>query len=134
MTRQRRFDTDVERRVRSLVHSLGLRYRKNYSGLPGRPDLANRTGRWAIFVHGCFWHHHVGCSRATVPKRNEEFWRSKFDANAARDARVVAELEAMGFRVFVVWECELVDSEGLRRRIASALVPNLHPSPDTLAK
>ena len=100
-------DTSVEVLVRKLLHADGIRYRIHNRDLPGSPDVANRSQRWAIFVHGCFWHHHEGCPRATIPKRNRKFWLKKFDANRNRDRTAVDQLRGLGFRCFVVWECQL---------------------------
>jgi len=83
--------------------------------LPGSPDIANRARKWAVFVHGCFWHRHVGCKRTTTPTRNRSFWIEKFRANIARDARVQAVLRSEGYRVIVVWECETEDVIHLRK-------------------
>src|SRR5436190_9915045 len=85
--RQRQLATEAERRVGRQLQALGVGYRKNVRTLPGSPDFANASRRWVIFVNGCFWHHHTNCKRATVPRNNEEFWRSKFSANRSRDAR-----------------------------------------------
>jgi DNA mismatch endonuclease (patch repair protein) len=118
----RQRDTTAEQRVRRALWALGLRYRVGVRGLPGSPDLANRSARWAVFVHGCYWHSHRGCPRATVPKRNRSFWLDKFAANRARDARVRRALRRLGFLVFVVWECQALDErrlEGAARRIAT---------------
>jgi len=106
LSRVRQRNTAPEVAVRQVLHRLGLRFRVKNTDLPGSPDIANRAARWAVFVHGCFWHHHEGCSRATVPKRNRAFWVEKFRANRARDERACRELRAMGFIVLVVWECE----------------------------
>lgn len=111
--RVRQHGTSAELRVRKLLHALGHRFRAHNKDLPGSPDIANRARRWVIFVHGCFWHRHQGCSRTTTPRRNQDFWQSKFDANVARDARVQAVLRATGWRVFVVWECEVEAPRGL---------------------
>jgi DNA mismatch endonuclease (patch repair protein) len=119
--RIRQRDTSAEQVVRRLVHGLKHRFRVQTRDLPGSPDLANRSRRWAIFVHGCFWHQHAGCSRATVPKRNRDFWVAKFAANRARDARVESELHARGYRVVVAWECETLDPDRLRARLAREL-------------
>ena len=115
--RIRQKDTAAEQAVRRVLHDLGLRFRIRNRDLPGAPDAANRARRWAVFVHGCFWHSHAGCYRATVPKRNREFWLEKFAANRARDLRVARELRRRGFHVTVVWECELDDGEKLARRL-----------------
>jgi DNA mismatch endonuclease (patch repair protein) len=119
--RIRQRDTSAEMSVRRLVHDLGHRFRVQTRDLPGSPDVANRSRRWAIFVHGCYWHAHEGCPRATVPKRNRAFWLQKFEANRARDARVARELEEMGFSVIVVWECETAEPQVLRRRLRREL-------------
>lgn len=107
LSKIRQKDTAPEKLVRALLHRLGARFRVRNRDLPGSPDVANRSARWATFVHGCYWHSHEGCSRATTPKRNREFWVAKFEANVKRDAAAVAELRRLGFRVAVVWECEI---------------------------
>ena len=116
MQRVRRSGTPAERAVASACRALGLRYRLNVKSLPGSPDLANKKKRWAIFVHGCFWHRHPRCPKATTPKRNAEFWREKFRANRKRDVAKLESLHSIGFRVAIVWECETRDLEKLRRR------------------
>jgi DNA mismatch endonuclease, patch repair protein len=102
----RQKDTTPEMAVRRALTRLGLRYRVRNRDLPGSPDVANRAGRWAIFVHGCYWHRHPGCHRSSTPRRNREFWEAKFTANVERDARTASELRARGFRILTVWECE----------------------------
>ena len=120
MKRQKRADTRPELVVRRIVHRTGARFRVGNKELPGSPDLANRRRRWAIFVHGCYWHHHEGCSRATIPRANREFWVAKFAANRARDARKREELIDLGFRVMTVWECETrQDLERLADRLGA---------------
>ena len=79
------------------------------------PRLARR---WAIFVNGCYWHHHTGCKRATIPKRNHEFWSEKFRANRRRDAAKIRQLRAEGYTVILIWECEAVEEARLRERLA----------------
>lgn len=106
MRRVRRRDTEPERAVAQALRALGLAYRKDVRALPGSPDFANQRRRWAVFVHGCYWHQHRGCKRATVPKHNRAFWQAKFAANRRRDARALRELRRRGFKVVVVWECE----------------------------
>ena len=113
MARVRQQGTGPERAVAILLRSLGLSYRKNVRGLPGSPDFANKRKRWAVFVHGCFWHGHKGCRFATIPKRNRDFWLEKFARNRARDAGAVRELRRRGFKVSIVWGCE-VDEVGPR--------------------
>lgn len=113
----RQRDTAAEVIVRRLLSSLGLRYRVRNRDLPGSPDVANRRARWAVFVHGCFWHRHPGCGRTTMPRRNREFWTAKFQANVARDRRALVALERMGFRTLTVWECETANPPMLRHRL-----------------
>lgn len=113
LVRQR--DTAPEVQLRSLLHAWGLRFRVCARGLPGRPDVVNRRRRWAVFVHGCFWHGHRGCRLATIPKTNTEFWQRKIEANRARDARKLRGLKDLGFLVLVVWQCELDDEVSLLR-------------------
>jgi DNA mismatch endonuclease (patch repair protein) len=112
--RIRQHGTAAELAVRRLLHSLGRRFRVHNRDLPGSPDIANRSRKWVVFVHGCFWHRHIGCKRATTPSRNRDFWLQKFEANAARDVRVQAALREHGYRVVVVWECETEDVTHLR--------------------
>lgn len=111
----RREGTAPELAVRKIVSGLGFRYRVRNKNLPGSPDLANRRCRWAIFVHGCFWHRHEGCPKATTPKRNKSFWRAKFVRNRQRDRLVVKRLERNGFRTLTVWECQLADEKQVAR-------------------
>jgi DNA mismatch endonuclease (patch repair protein) len=112
--RIRQRDTAPELAVRRLLYQLGLRFRVRNCDLSGSPDVANRAARWAVFVHGCFWHRHAGCRRTTTPKRNREFWLAKFEANVARDDRVVEALRSRGFEVAVIWECETQNPVALR--------------------
>lgn len=115
----RREDTAPELLVRSALARSGLRFRVRNRDLPGSPDIANRSKHWAVFVHGCYWHRHPGCKRATTPKRNAEFWLAKFEANVRRDARAKAELEQLGFRVFTIWECVAEQPRRLQRVVSS---------------
>lgn len=99
-------NTRPEIAVRKGLHRLGLRFRL-HARLPGRPDLVFPRHRTAVFVHGCFWHRHAGCRFATTPATNAEFWQAKFANNVERDLRKIGELEHLGWRVIVVWACEL---------------------------
>lgn len=110
--------TRAETRVRAAAFSLGLRYRTNVRDLPGRPDLANKSRKWAIFVHGCFWHDHQGCRYATKPARNEHLWKQKLHRNRERDEENVAQLIKAGYLVLVVWECEIRDGAAVRRKLS----------------
>jgi DNA mismatch endonuclease (patch repair protein) len=106
MARVRQHGTAPELAVRRIATSLGLRYRVSNKDLPGNPDLANRTRKFAIFVHGCYWHRHAGCGKSSTPKVNVSFWAAKFARNLERDEAATRELRNAGFRVIVVWECE----------------------------
>lgn len=105
-------DTGPERRVRAALHASGLRYRLHARDLSGRPDIVFRSRRVAIFVHGCFWHRHndPACKLARVPKSRLEFWLPKLNGNRERDARNLTALEAAGWRVLIVWECQSRDA------------------------
>lgn len=106
MSRIRSKDTRPELRVRKAAHAMGLRFRLHKKTLPGTPDLVFKSRRIALYVHGCFWHRHGGCRLATHPKSNVEFWAAKFDRNVSRDAMVKHDMDALGWRVVVIWECE----------------------------
>jgi DNA mismatch endonuclease Vsr len=106
MARIRQKGTKIENLVAFALRQRGLHYRRNVKGLPGSPDFANQTRRWAVFVNGCFWHHHTGCRKASIPKSNVEFWIDKFRANRRRDAVAIRKLRAVGYKVAIVWECE----------------------------
>jgi DNA mismatch endonuclease (patch repair protein) len=107
MKRVRQRDTAPEIALRKWLWRQGCRFRVHNRRLPGTPDISNSSKRWAIFVNGCFWHGHEGCARATVPKRNREFWVAKIKANRARDRAKQEALERMGFAVAAIWECEI---------------------------
>lgn len=113
--------TAPERRLRSFLRELGVSFRSNCRSLPGSPDLVLETERLAIFVHGCFWHSHNCRHGRRRPVTRASFWRSKLAANAARDRRVQRELGKLGWRVIVVWECQLADETRLLRRLRRAL-------------
>jgi len=102
-------NTRPERIVRSFLHRAGLRFRL-HAKLPGKPDLVLPKYRTVVLVHGCFWHRHEGCCYATNPASNPGFWQEKFAANVLRDRKVEAKLEAAGWRVCVIWSCQLDDS------------------------
>jgi DNA mismatch endonuclease, patch repair protein len=113
--------TRPEMAVRRAAHQLGFRYRLHRRDLPGTPDLVFTRFRTVVFVHGCFWHRHSGCRRATTPKTRRDFWQAKFDANVDRDRRTVVALEAAGWTVAVVWECEALEEQPLKRRLKNLL-------------
>ena len=107
MSRIHSSGTKPEIRLRRALWHLGFRYRVNYPRLPGKPDIVFGRYRTVVFVHGCFWHGHQGCSLYTVPKSNVEFWTAKLTRNRDRDRRQHEQLRQMGWRVIDVWECEL---------------------------
>lgn len=123
MASVRSADTQPERVVRSIVHRMGYRFRLHVRGLPGCPDIVLPRHRKVIFVHGCFWHQHEGCSRSKLPSTNTIFWQQKLERNALRDAVVQRELAELGWAVLVVWACELRDLGHVRSRISSFLAP-----------
>lgn len=121
MQRVRQKGTDLENEVAAICRRLGVHYRRNVGALPGSPDLANQRNGWAVFVNGCFWHHHTACRLATIPARNADFWREKLAANRRRDAGKIRELRRRGFRVVLVWQCELAAPVRLEARLAQCL-------------
>lgn len=122
MARIRSRDTKPELLLRRSLHALGLRYRLGGAGLPGRPDIVLPRHRAVVFVHGCFWHRHAGCKTASTPKSNTQFWTDKFARNIERDASANRQLASLGWRVFVVWECEII----AKRRIAETAAALAH--------
>lgn len=123
MSRVRGRDTKPEMVVRRLVHRLGFRYRLHDRRLPGAPDLVFKSRRKAIFMHGCFWHRHPdpACKLARMPKSQLDFWRPKLEGNRERDLRTQSELEAIGWKYLIVWECELLHKEQLENRLLAFL-------------
>lgn len=117
MSRIKGKDTKPEMLVRSAAHRLGLRFRLHDKRLPGRPDLVFPKHRTVIFVHGCFWHRH-GCKLASNPKSRQDYWLPKFERNTRRDAEHRAALEAAGWRVVVIWECEAKKPAELQVQLA----------------
>lgn len=110
MSKIRYKDTKPEIKVRKYLFSKGMRYRKNCCSLPGKPDIVSKKHKSVIFVNGCFWHGHEGCEKFKMPKTRVEFWENKIRMNRSRDAQNKKILEASGWRVFVVWECEIKKS------------------------
>lgn len=121
MGRVRGKNTGPEVMVRRIAHALGYRFRIHRRDLPGTPDLVFSGKRKAIFVHGCFWHRHPGCRKASTPMTRSEFWQAKFARNVERDARNERELRAAGWDVLTVWECETRDVETLSSTLCAFL-------------
>lgn len=124
MSRIRGKDTGPEKRLRSLLHRGGFRFRLHDPRLPGKPDLVLRRYKAVIFVHGCFWHRHPACSNATTPKSRVEFWRAKFEGTVERDRRKADELRCQGWQVITVWECDLRRNPDLVLAEISQLLEN----------
>jgi DNA mismatch endonuclease, patch repair protein len=127
MSRIRAKNTQPEMRVRRALWAAGLRYRLHDRRLPGCPDLVFPGRRTVIQIQGCFWHAHEGCANFRLPKTRSEWWATKLERNRARDVEVRARLEAAGWRVFVMWECETTSAGRLATLIASLR----SPLPDT---
>ena len=123
MRRVKGRDTTPEVKVRRALTALGARYRLHRKDLPGSPDIVLPGRRLALFVHGCFWHGHDCARGARVPKANRDYWVAKLARNRARDAWSRTALEAGGWRVEILWECELKDVAALRARLAQLLKP-----------
>lgn len=121
MSRIQSRHTKPERMVRSILHKEGFRFRLHVRELPGSPDLVLPRYGCVIFVHGCFWHRHKGCRLAYKPKTHTAFWNAKFVANVKRDALVRRQLKQSGWRIIVLWECEIDDAYSLAKRICGAI-------------
>lgn len=117
MSQIRSVDTKAEILVRKLLHSLGYRFRLHRKDLPGKPDIVLPKYKIVIFIHGCFWHCHKGCSRATIPKSNVEYWINKFSKNTERDIQNTKKLSKAGWKVITVWECELKNLDSLIKKL-----------------
>lgn len=121
MARVKSRDTKPELLLRKTLTSLGARYRLQRKDLPGRPDLVMPGRKLAFFVHGCFWHGHDCARGARVPKANRDYWLAKVARNEARDAASALALEAAGWRVETIWECQMKDAPALKARLAAIL-------------
>jgi DNA mismatch endonuclease (patch repair protein) len=121
MSRVKAKGTTPEMRVRRAAHALGFRFRLHQRKLPGSPDLVFPKLNSLIFVHGCFWHRHSNCSKASMPQTRQEFWNDKFQRNVARDALVQEKLQELGWRVLVIWECQTKEPRKLRSKLRNFL-------------
>ena len=115
-------DTLPEIRVRRLLHALGYRFRLHRKDLPGKPDIVLPRHRKVIFVHGCFWHGHPRCRRATLPTTNIEFWQTKIGKNKNRDQKAQRQLRASGWKFLVLWQCQIKDVQILADKLTAFLV------------
>ena len=100
-------DTAIEKKVRSCLFRRGFRFRKNDPRLPGKPDIVLPKYKTVVFIHGCFWHRHQSCKDATTPKTRTDFWIGKFQKNVENDLKHYEELSNAGWRVYVMWECDI---------------------------
>lgn len=114
-------DTAPELLVRRLAHAMGYRYRLHRKDLPGKPDLVFGPRRKVIFVHGCFWHQHETCRAGRIPASNTGYWAPKLRRNTKRDAMARSPLEARGWKVLTIWDCETGDEPALRGRLSEFL-------------
>src|SRR5216683_3037404 len=110
--------------VRALLKASGQRYRSNCKGMPGKPDLVVDQKHLAFFVHGCFWHLHPNCKKATLPKSNRVFWRNKLQKNVEQDTRNRRALFKQGWKTIVIWECELATPDKIQTRLKRHLGPS----------
>lgn len=117
MGKVRSRNTTPEIAVRKMLYAAGLRYRLHCADLPGKPDIVFAKWKLAIFTHGCFWHLHQGCGNVRIPKSRVEYWRGKLRGNRKRDKATQRELQAQGWTVLVVWECELANPRSVERRL-----------------
>lgn len=121
-------DTKPEELVRKFLFANGFRYRKNDPRLPGKPDIVLPKYKTVVFVNGCFWHKHDGCKYFVWPKNNAKFWREKISANSSRDQENYKKLQDSGWRVLIIWECELKKDK--RLAYLERLCENIRQTPD----
>jgi DNA mismatch endonuclease (patch repair protein) len=121
MARVRSKDTRPELAVRRMAHRLRFRFRLHRRDIPGTPDLAFIAKRKVVFVHGCFWHSHVGCALASVPTARPEYWLRKLERNRLRDQQTLDVLQHQGWRVLIIWECETRDAGTLAKKLSNFL-------------
>lgn len=122
MSNVRQKDTKPEKTVRSILHRLGFRFRKNVSSIAGKPDIVLPKYKTIIFVHGCFWHQHKNCRKAARPTSNIEFWNTKLEKNVKRDKQTLKELKSLGWKVLTIWTCEMKDKELLIEKLKISFV------------
>ena len=132
MSRIKSKDTAAELRLRSLLHRAGFRFRLHDRRLPGTPDIVLPKYQCVVECRGCFFHRHAGCKVASTPKSNRAFWLDKFRKNVARDRRTTRALRRLGWKVMVVWECQLTQ-EASRQRVLQRIGPKIRGSRTKLA-
>ena len=116
MSRIKGKNTKPELIVRSMLHSLGYRFRLNRNDLPGRPDIVLPKYKTVIFVHGCFWHQHKNCKRSSIPKSNQKYWLPKLKKNVTRNKHSIEALKKAGWKVLIIWECETKELDLLKEK------------------
>ena len=121
MAQVRNKNTGPERAVRKMLHAKGLRFRLHKRSLPGSPDIVLSGRQTIIFVHGCFWHGHVGCPKGELPKSNLEYWEPKIAANRKRDSENISALESTGWTVATIWQCQAKNVDALSARLDNLL-------------
>lgn len=109
-------ETKPEILVRRFLFAAGFRFRKNVVNLLGKPDIVLSKYNTIIFVHGCFWHGHT-CKRGKLPESNHEFWKHKIEKNIERDKQIIAQLEKDGWKVIIIWQCEIRNNEKCNMRL-----------------
>ena len=123
MARVRQRHSAPEQAVRQILRSLEIPYKLHRKSLPGTPDIVVPSRKCVVFVHGCFWHRHASCSKATMPKSRVSFWTDKFEKNVARDRRNNRAIRKRGWKVVTVWECQCKHPERLSKRLSRYLNP-----------
>lgn len=122
MSKVRSKNTTPELRVRKILTNIGLKYRLHSDRYPGKPDVVIPSRKTVMFVNGCFWHQHKGCKKCTTPKSNFAFWEAKLMYNVARQKKQIQEIEAMGLKTFIVWECETKNTELLTKQLKGSFL------------
>ncbi len=121
MSRIRGRDTTPEKSIRSLLHTRGYRFSLCSKRLPGCPDIVLARHRRVVFIHGCFWHGHKDCPRSPLPSTNVQFWKKKITGNIARDARVRTEIRKLGWKLLVIWQCQIKKRKMMEQRLTCFL-------------
>lgn len=129
MSKIRSKNTKPEMTLRKALFAKGFRYRVNYKKLPGKPDIVFPKYKTAIFVHGCFWHGHERCKISHIPKSNTEFWKNKISTNQERDKNNVVQILSLGWKVLIVWECEIFNK--IPSDILDKIIEILHKNEPT---
>ena len=121
MGRVKNKNTAPEIKLRKLIFSMGIRYRLHCKDLLGRPDIVFQGRKKVIFMHGCFWHGHPNCKASKLPETRKDFWNTKINSNQVRDRENIRDLENLGWKVLIIWQCELNDVLNIAEKIRSFL-------------